>query len=85
MRCDVIASGIVNAAKQVGLEKPLVIRLEGTNVQEGKRIIDEATGLHAISAVDLDDAAMKAVQIAKIQSMANAVNFPLKVSFEIPL
>jgi len=85
MRCDVIASGIVNAAKQVGLEKPLVIRLEGTNVKEGKRIIDEATGLHAISAVDLDDAAMKAVQIAKIQSMANEVNFPLKVSFEIPL
>ena len=46
-----IASGIVNAAKQVGLEKPLVIRLEGTNAQEGKRIIDEATGLHAVSAI----------------------------------
>lgn len=85
MRCDVIAAGIVNAAKQVGLEKPLVIRLEGTNVKEGKRLIDESSGLHAIAAEDLDDAAMKAVQVAKINSLAQQANFPLKVSFEIPL
>jgi len=85
MRCDVIAAGVVNAAKAVGLNKPLIIRLEGTNVKEGKRLIDEASGLHAVAATDLDDAAMKAVQIAKIQKMAAEVNFPLKVSFEIPL
>jgi succinyl-CoA synthetase beta subunit len=48
MRCDVIAAGVVNAAKAVGLEKPLIIRLEGTNVKEGKRLIDEASGLHAV-------------------------------------
>lgn len=85
MRCDVIAAGVVNAAKAVGLDKPLVIRLEGTNVEEGKRLIDEASGLHAVGASDLDDAAQKAVQIAKIQAMAQDMDFPLKVSFEIPL
>merc|ERR1711907_400544 len=85
MRCDVIAAGVVNAAKAVGLEKPLVIRLEGTNVDEGKAIIDEADGLHAVGATDLDDAAQKAVQIAKIQKMAQDMDVPLKVSFELGL
>jgi succinyl-CoA synthetase beta subunit len=60
MKCDVIASGIVNAAKQVGVRVPLVVRLEGTNVEEGKRIL-AASDVDIISASDLDDAAVKAV------------------------
>lgn len=61
MRCDVIASGIVNAAKEVNLKVPLVVRLEGTNVEEGKRILG-SSNVSIITASDLDDAAMKAVQ-----------------------
>ena len=60
MRCDVIASGIVNAAKQVGVNVPLVVRLEGTNVEEGKKILS-GSDVKIISASDLDDAAIKAV------------------------
>lgn len=60
MKCDVIASGIVNAAKQVGIKVPLVVRLEGTNVEAGKEILD-SSGLNIIAADDLDDAAQKAV------------------------
>ncbi len=60
MKCDVIAEGIVAAAKDVGLKIPLVVRLEGTNVQKGKEIIN-TSGLAIISADDLDDAAQKAV------------------------
>ena len=60
MRCDVIASGIVNAAKQVGVKVPLVVRLEGTNVEEGKNIL-KGSDVEILSAGDLDDAAMKAV------------------------
>ena len=60
MKCDVIASGIVNAAKQVGIKVPLVVRLEGTNVEAGKEILAES-GLNIVSADDLDDAAKKAV------------------------
>jgi succinyl-CoA synthetase beta subunit len=59
MKCDVIAEGVVAATKEVGLKIPLVVRLEGTNVKEGKAIID-ASGLNIISAIDLDDAAQKA-------------------------
>ncbi|CAH9051162.1 unnamed protein product [Cuscuta epithymum] len=64
MKCDVIASGIVNAAKQVQLKVPVVVRLEGTNVDQGKRILKES-GLTLITAEDLDDAAEKAVKAAK--------------------
>ena len=60
MKCDVIAEGIVAAVKEVGLDIPLVVRLEGTNVDIGKSIID-ASGLNITSADDLDDAAKKAV------------------------
>merc|ERR1711959_14098 len=84
MRCDVIASGIVGAAKTVGLTKPLVVRLEGTNVEEGQKIINEAhSDIHAIGAEDLDDAAKKACDIARIKKLAEQAN--LQVSFEIPL
>ncbi|RAL42197.1 hypothetical protein DM860_011980 [Cuscuta australis] len=63
MKCDVIANGIVNAAKQVQLKVPVVVRLEGTNVDEGKRILKES-GMKLITAEDLDDAAEKAVKAA---------------------
>jgi succinyl-CoA synthetase beta subunit len=64
MRCDVIAEGVVQAIKDVGLQVPLVVRLEGTNVEKGKQIIDES-GLNVISADDLDDAAAKIVNAVK--------------------
>ena len=64
MRCDVIAAGIVKAVQNVGLEVPLVVRLEGTNVEKGKRIIDESD-LEVISADDLRDGAVKILELAE--------------------
>ena len=64
MRCDVIAEGVIAAVREVGLEVPLVVRLEGTNVELGKKIINES-GLNVISADDLDDAARKIVKAVK--------------------
>jgi succinyl-CoA synthetase beta subunit len=64
MRCDVIAEGVVAAVKEVGLQVPLVVRLEGTNVNEGKAIIRNS-GLNVISADDLEDAARKIVKAVK--------------------
>ncbi len=64
MRCDVIAEGVVAAVKEVGLEVPLVVRLEGTNVDEGKKIINES-GLNVIAADDLKDGAEKIVKAVK--------------------
>jgi succinyl-CoA synthetase beta subunit len=61
MRCDVIAEGVIAAVKEVGLQVPLVVRLEGTNVELGKKIIRES-GLNVISADNLDDAAQKIVK-----------------------
>jgi succinyl-CoA synthetase beta subunit len=61
MKCDVIAEGVVAAVKEVGLKVPLVVRLEGTNVEMGKQIINES-GLNVIAADDLDDAAQKIVK-----------------------
>jgi succinyl-CoA synthetase beta subunit len=63
MKCDVIAQGIINAAKTVKLSVPLVVRLEGTNVQRGKQLLTES-GLALIPADDLADAAQKAVAAA---------------------
>ena len=60
MRCDVIAEGVVQATKEVGLKVPLVVRLEGTNVDEGKEIIEQS-GLNVITADNLNDAAAKIV------------------------
>jgi succinyl-CoA synthetase beta subunit len=60
MKCDVIAEGVVAAVKEVGLKVPLVVRLEGTNVEQGKKIISESK-LNVTSAIDLDDAAQKIV------------------------
>ena len=64
MRCDIIAEGVVAAVKEVGLQVPLVVRLEGTNVQLGKDIINNS-GLNVIAADDLDDAAQKIVAAVK--------------------
>ena len=64
MKCDVIAEGVVAAVKEVGLKVPLVVRLEGTNVDLGKKIINES-GLNVIAADDLDDAAKKIVSAVK--------------------
>lgn len=64
MRCDVIAEGVIAAVKEVGLQVPLVVRLEGTRVKEGKAILDQS-GLNVISADDLDDAAQKIVAAVK--------------------
>ena len=64
MRCDVIAEGVIAAVKEVGLKVPLVVRLEGTNVDLGKKIIRES-GLNVIPADDLDDAAQKIVKAVK--------------------
>jgi len=64
MKCDVIAEGVVAAVKEVGLKVPLVVRLEGTNVDAGKKIIRES-GLNVLSADDLDDAAQKIVKAVK--------------------
>ena len=64
MRCDVIAEGVVGAAKEMQIAVPLVVRLEGTNVEEGKRILSES-GLAIIAAANMQDAAEKAVTAAK--------------------
>jgi len=64
MRCDVIAEGVVAAVKEVGLKVPLVVRLEGTNVDQGKKILNES-GLDITSADDLDDAAQKITAAVK--------------------
>jgi succinyl-CoA synthetase beta subunit len=64
VRCDLVAAGIVNAAKEVGLDIPMVIRLEGTNVELGKKILEES-GLAFLSASSMKEAAEKVVPLAK--------------------
>ena len=64
MRCDIIAEGVIAAVKEVGLKVPLVVRLEGTNVELGKKIISES-GLNVIAANDLSDGAEKIVAAVK--------------------
>ena len=64
MRCDVLAQGVVDAAKEIKINVPLVVRLAGTNFQEGKKILDNS-GLEIISASDLSDAAQKIVREIK--------------------
>jgi succinyl-CoA synthetase beta subunit len=78
MRCDVIASGIINAAENIGIRKPLVIRLQGTNVEKAKLMI-EGCGFRMILANDLEDAADKAVGVADIAMQAEKIG--VKVIF----
>jgi len=82
MKCDIIALGILNAVKSLNLKTPLVVRLQGTRVEEAKQLL-ESSGLRVIAADDLDDAAEKAVRVAKIVTMAKQAS--LHVSFELPL
>ena len=78
MRCDVIAAGIINAVKELGLGKPIIIRLQGTNVEEAKAMIADC-GIKMIVAEDLEDAAEKAVGVAEIVSQAS--NIKIGVEF----
>jgi succinyl-CoA synthetase beta subunit len=64
MRCDIIAEGVIAAVKEVGLKVPLVVRLEGTNVELGRDIIRNS-GLNVIAADDLSDAAEKVVKAVR--------------------
>jgi succinyl-CoA synthetase beta subunit len=82
MRCDVIATGIVAAAQQIGLKKPIIIRLRGTKVDEAKALI-EASGYRMMMTDDLDEAAQMAVKVANIVQQAEQIK--VGVSFEIPL
>ena len=82
MRCDVIAQGIIDAAKKISMGKPIVIRLQGTNVEEARQLI-ESSSMRLIVADDLDEAAQKAVRISDIVKQAEAIQ--VGVSFEIPL
>ncbi|MGD9000298.1 MAG: ADP-forming succinate--CoA ligase subunit beta [Granulosicoccaceae bacterium] len=63
VRCDLIAEGVIAAVREVGIGIPVVVRLEGTNVEQGRRLLEES-GLAIITATDLDDAATKAVAAA---------------------
>jgi succinyl-CoA synthetase beta subunit len=63
VRCDMVAKGVVEAAKNLGVQVPIVARLEGTNVEEGRRVLDES-GINIISAIGMQDAAQKAVAAA---------------------
>jgi succinyl-CoA synthetase beta subunit len=64
MRCDILAKGVVEAVKVTKLEIPLVVRLAGTNFNEGKRILNESK-LKILSAINLEDAAKKIVEAVK--------------------
>jgi succinyl-CoA synthetase beta subunit len=67
MRCDIIASGVVEAAREIHLRVPLVVRLEGTNVEIGKRILADSQ-LNILAASDMADAARKVVAAARAQA-----------------
>ena len=64
MRCDILAQGVVDAAKEINMQVPLVVRLAGTNFKEGKEILNKS-GLKILSADDLNDAAKKIVEAIK--------------------
>jgi succinyl-CoA synthetase beta subunit len=73
MKCDVIASGIIAAAKEVGVRVPLIVRLEGTNVELGRKMLSES-GLNIITGSDMRDAAAKAVAAASSSSSVETEN-----------
>ena len=64
LRCDVLAEGVVQAAKKTDIKVPVVVRMEGTNVEAGRRILRES-GLNLTTAVDLKDAAQKVAELVK--------------------
>jgi succinyl-CoA synthetase beta subunit len=61
LRCDILAEGVVKAAEKIGISVPVVVRMEGTNVGEGRKILADS-GLNLITAVDMKDAAQKVAQ-----------------------
>ena len=67
MKCDVIAAGVINATRKLGLKVPLVVRLEGTNVHEGRRMLEES-GLAITPASTMLDGAQKIVQLVNAQA-----------------
>lgn len=81
MRCDVIAEGIITAAKNLNIQIPIIVRLQGTKVQEAKKIIAES-GLRIVPRDDLDEAAQLAVQLSEIIGLARRAG--VEVKFEIP-
>lgn len=81
MRCDIIAEGIIAAVNQLSLDMPLVVRLQGTQVEKAKKLIKES-GLRIISVDDLDQAASYSVSMSTIVSMARKAN--VEVSFSVP-
>jgi succinyl-CoA synthetase beta subunit len=64
LRCDVLANGVVEAAKKTGIQVPVVVRMEGTNVEAGRKILAES-GLNLITANDLKDAAQKIAEVVQ--------------------
>ncbi|KAF9341653.1 Succinate--CoA ligase [ADP-forming] subunit beta, mitochondrial [Linnemannia elongata] len=82
MSCRVIAQGIIAAASTLQLQIPLVVRLQGTEVDEAKKLIAES-GLRIITSDDLDDAASKSVKLSKMVNMAREAK--INVSFELPI
>ncbi|CAM9564093.1 unnamed protein product [Phaeothamnion confervicola] len=75
MRCDIIASGVVNAARNIGMKKPIVIRLQGTNVEKANKLIEDRQARYSRPFMDSDfeKAAIKAVGVAEIYSQAEKV------------
>ncbi|KAI8821070.1 ATP-grasp domain-containing protein [Fimicolochytrium jonesii] len=82
MRCDIIAEGIISAVNQLGLNLPLIVRLQGTEVDAAKKLIKDS-GLRMFSVDDLDVAASKAVQMSNIVGMARKAG--VQVKFELPI
>jgi succinyl-CoA synthetase beta subunit len=82
MKCDVIALGLIAALRETGIKIPLVVRLQGTNVEAARKIMEES-GLRMIAASDLDEAAQKAVRITEIVKLAEQAH--IDVSFQLPL
>nr|CAG8615748.1 7065_t:CDS:2 [Entrophospora candida] len=82
MRCDIVAKGIIQAATHLSLSIPVIVRLQGTEVEAARKLISES-GLRIISVDDLDEAATKSVQLSKIVQLARSAN--IDVSFELPI
>lgn len=82
MRCDVIAQGVIAAAEELSLKIPIVVRLQGTNVEDAKALI-ALSNLRILACDNLDDAAKMAVKLSDIITMAKSAN--LDVNFELPV
>jgi succinyl-CoA synthetase beta subunit len=82
MRCDIIAQGIISAVNQLQLHIPIVVRLQGTRVNEAKALIAQS-GLRIVSCSHLEEAATRAVQFSQIVDMARKAK--INVSFELPI